>query len=147
MTHCYTQLNLQIVFAVKYRATLIEDNFKHELYGYMAANINNRSHRCLIINGMPDHIHILLQMHPSESLSSLMQIIKGSSSRWINAKYCRQQNFKWQEGYSAFSYSQSQIPVVIRYIQNQEKHHQKQTFLEEHKTILNKFNIPYDPQG
>lgn len=144
MSHCFTQLHLQIIFVVKYRAALISDKFKSDLYEYMAANIRRRSHVCIIINGMPDHVHLFIRMHPDESLASLVQYIKGSSSRWINHYYPSQRPFRWQEGYAAFSYSKSQIPRVFQYIKNQEKHHQKKTFQEEYQDMINKYDNPPD---
>ncbi|MBC9915052.1 IS200/IS605 family transposase [Chitinophaga varians] len=144
MSHCFTQLHLQIVFAVKYRAALIDNSFKQNLYKYMAGIINNRSHSCLIINGMPDHVHILVRMNPVESVASLTQSVKGSSARWINDHYVLPKPFRWQEGYGAFSYSLSHVPVVTRYIRNQEKHHQRQSFQDEYKTILDNYKMPLD---
>ncbi|WP_078668061.1 IS200/IS605 family transposase [Chitinophaga eiseniae] len=126
---------------MKYRAALISSSFKSDLYKYMAAAINRRSHLCLIINGMPDHVHIFVRMHPAESLSSLVQIIKGSSSKWINHYYPSPQPFRWQEGYGAFSYSKSQIPGVVQYIKNQEQHHRHQSFLAAYQNMLNKYDI------
>lgn len=93
---------------------------------------------------MPDHIHILIGMRPTQSLSELMQDIKGDSSRWINENKFVEGKFSWQEGYGAFSYSKSQISAVANYIESQELHHKKKTFIEEYKKILNDFNIDYD---
>ncbi|NML40735.1 IS200/IS605 family transposase [Chitinophaga sp. G-6-1-13] len=144
MSHCFTQLHLQIVFAVKYRVALIDNSIKPDLYKYMAGVINNRSHTCLIINGMPDHVHILIRINPAESISSLIQAIKGSSSRWINGHHSSSKSFRWQEGYGVFSYSLSHIPAVTRYIENQEKHHQQLSFQDEYKTMLDKYKISLD---
>ena len=98
----------------------------------------------LAINGMPDHIHVLFGMRPSQSLSDLLQDIKGNSSQWINNRKFVRGKFSWQEGYGAFSYSKSQIPQVIRYIERQEEHHKKKTFIEEYKEFLNAFGVEYD---
>jgi putative transposase len=94
----------------------------------------------------PDHIHIFFGMRPIQSLSELMQDIKGSSSKWINDKKFLQSHFEWQQGYGAFSYSNSHISNVISYIENQETHHQRQTFIDEYKYMLNKFEIDYNEQ-
>ena len=95
---------------------------------------------------MPDHVHVFFGMRPTQSLSNLMQDIKGSSSKWINSQGFISSKFSWQAGYGAFSYSKSQIYRVIRYIQNQENHHRKQTFLEEYKMFLDKFEVDYKEQ-
>ena len=93
---------------------------------------------------MEDHLHVLFGMRPAQSLSDLMQDVKGSSSKWINEKKFVKSRFEWQEGYGAFSYSKSQIRNVISYIQNQEAHHQKYSFLDEYKLFLKKFDVDYD---
>ena len=93
---------------------------------------------------MPDHIHIFLGMRPTQSLSELMQKVKGNSSEWINKKGFMQDKFSWQAGFGAFSYAKSQVPDVIRYIQNQEKHHKKKAFIEEYSDFLKAFDIDYD---
>jgi REP element-mobilizing transposase RayT len=98
----------------------------------------------LSINGMPDHIHVFFGMRPTQSLSDLMQDIKGSSSKWVNTNKFTRGKFEWQEGYGAFSYSKSQVSNVINYIENQEIHHQRITFLDEYKEFLDKFEIDYD---
>ena len=133
-----------MVFAVKYRQALIERSWKDELYKYITAIIQNRTHKLLIVNGMPDHIHILIGMRPTQSLSDLMQHIKGDSSKWINEREFTKGKFEWQEGYGAFSYSRAQVPDVIAYIKNQEQHHSKIRFREEYFDLLKQFDIDYD---
>jgi len=98
----------------------------------------------IIINGMPDHIHIAVGMRPAQSLSDLMQDIKGSSSKWINDNNLIKGKFQWQEGYGAFSYNKSSLLKLIEYIKNQQLHHQKKTFLQEYKEFLDLFEIEYD---
>jgi REP element-mobilizing transposase RayT len=93
---------------------------------------------------MPDHLHIFIGMRPSQSISDLLQDIKGSSSKWINEKKFLKVKFEWQEGYGAFSYSKSHVNNVIRYIQNQENHHKKESFREEYLNFLKVFEIEYD---
>jgi REP element-mobilizing transposase RayT len=93
---------------------------------------------------MPDHVHILIGMRPTQSLSDLMQDVKGSSSKWINESGFTKSHFEWQQGYGAFSYSKSELQNVISYIQNQETHHTKKTFLEEYTDLLKEFAITYD---
>lgn len=123
---------------------LIGEQWKDELYKYITGIIQTHEHKLLAINGMPDHIHIFFGMRPFQSLSDLMQDVKGSSSKWINERKYVREKFEWQEGYGAFSYSKSQAPKVITYIQNQQAHHRKLNFLEEYKKFLEAFEIDYD---
>jgi REP element-mobilizing transposase RayT len=144
MANTYTQLHIQFVFAVKYRASLIQNNWKNKLHRYVTGIIQANEHKMLQINSMPDHIHIFIGMRPHQSISSLIQNVKTESSRWIKAeKFCSSQ-FAWQNGYGAFSYSKSHVQNVIRYIQNQEAHHKKETFLDEYRRMLKAFEIEYD---
>ena len=144
MANTYTQIHIHAVFAVQNRDCIIRDTWKDELYKYITGIIKNNQHKPLAINGMPDHIHVLFGMRPSQSLSDLMQDIKGSSSKWINEKKFTKYRFSWQEGFGAFSYSKSQLSNVIVYINNQKEHHRIKTFIEEYKELLQEFNIDYD---
>lgn len=144
MANTYTQIHIQVVFTVQNRDCIIQNSWKEELYKYISGVIQNHKHKVLAINGMPDHLHILIGMRPTQSLSDLMQDVKGSSSKWINQKRFTKGKFSWQEGFGAFSYGKSQITQVIDYIKNQELHHQKRTFLEEYKDFLEKFEVDFD---
>jgi putative transposase len=146
MANTYTQIHLQLVFAVQNRISLIQPSWKDELYKYMATIIQNDGHKLLIINGMPDHIHILIGMRPTQSISDLMKEIKRDSSYWINQKKFMQGKFSWQEGYGAFSYSKAQVPTVINYIKNQQEHHTKKAFREEYMDMLKKYEVAFDEQ-
>ncbi|MEM6376616.1 MAG: IS200/IS605 family transposase [Bacteroidota bacterium] len=108
---------MQIVFAVKNRASLIEEGWEEELYKYITGIVQNNNHKILQINSMPDHLHLFIGMRPSQSLSDLMRQVKGDSSEWINKKGLTKTKFSWQNGYGAFSYSKSHVPRVIKYIQ------------------------------
>jgi REP element-mobilizing transposase RayT len=132
------------VFAVKHRNGLIHTSFKEGLYKYITGIIKFHNHKLLAINGMPDHLHILIGMRPTQSISDLMQDIKGSSSKWINEKKFLKVKFEWQEGYGAFSYSKSQVNIIIDYIKNQEQHHANKTFQEEYLEFLKIFEVEYD---
>ncbi len=144
MANTYTQIHIQVVFSVQNRISLIQDSWKDELFKYITGIIKNNGHKPLSINGMPDHIHILIGLRPAQSLSELLQDIKGSSSKWINNKKLIQGRFSWQEGYGAFSYKKSDLPAVINYINNQESHHRKTTFKEEYIKLLKEFEIDYN---
>jgi REP element-mobilizing transposase RayT len=146
MANTYTQLHVQLVFAVKYRAALIHREWKEELHKYITGVTQTNEHKILQINSMPDHIHIFLGSRPHQAISSLVQHIKTESSKWIKTKNFCKSPFAWQEGFGAFSYSKSHVQDVIRYIQNQETHHQKENFLEEYRRLLKAFEIDYDEQ-
>ncbi|MDX1943757.1 MAG: IS200/IS605 family transposase [Saprospiraceae bacterium] len=144
MANTYTQIHLHLVFVVKYRLGLIQKSWKDDLYKYITGIIQNNGHKLLIINGMPDHIHILIGFRPTQSLADLMRDIKQMSSLWINEKKLTLSKFAWQEGYGAFSYGHSQLKTIIQYIEKQEEHHRKRTFLEEYKEFLSLFEIEYE---
>ena len=146
MANTYTQIHIQFVFAVKYREACISINWKERLHQYITGIFHENKHKMLQINSMADHVHIFIGMRPHQSISSLIQNVKTASSKWINEQEYCQKLFAWQEGYGAFSYSKSQIPDVVRYIQNQEAHHKKETFLDEYKKFLRSFEIDWDEQ-
>jgi REP element-mobilizing transposase RayT len=139
MANTYTQLHIQFVFAVQSRASLIHPDWEEELFKYISGIAKNHKHKMIAINGMPDHIHIFLGLHPTQSISNLMQVVKGESSEWINNKGFVKGRFQWQEGYGAFSYGHSQVTQVYRYIMNQKEHHKKTTFMNEYRELLKRF--------
>lgn len=144
MPNTYTQIHIQCVFAVKYRDAVISNSWKERLHQYIIAIVNNNGHKLLAINSMPDYLHLFFGMRPNQSLSDLMRLVKGDSSEWVNKQKFVAGNFRWQEGYGAFSYSKSQTDDVVKYILNQEEHHHKKTFLEEYNEFLKKFEVEYD---
>ena len=144
MANTYTQIHIHAVFAVQNRLSLIQKQWQDELYKYITGIISHNGHKLLQIGGMPDHVHVLFGMRPIQSLSNLMQDIKGSSSLWINKKQLVRGKFSWQEGYGAFSYGKSQIDKVVKYIQQQEMHHKKRNFEEEYLELLKLFEIEFE---
>jgi putative transposase len=144
MANTYTQIHIQAIFAVKTRIGLIQKDWKDDLYKYITGIVQTNNHKLLAVNGMPDHLHLFFGMRPTQSLSDLMQDVKGSSSKWINNQKFVKGHFEWQEGYGGFSYSKSQVNRVINYIKNQEIHHQKKSFLKEYKEFLVKFEVEHD---
>jgi len=146
MANTYTQIHLQFVFAPKFRASLIHPDWEDELYKYITGIVQNNNHKMLCINGMPDHLHLLAGFRTTQSIADFMQDVKANSSGWINDKKLTKSRFEWQSGFGAFSYSKSHVPNVINYIKNQKTHHRKQTFLEEYKMFLEKFEVDYDEQ-
>ena len=146
MANTFTQLYIHIVFSVKQRASLIQKEWREELHKYIAGIIQNKDHKLLAINTMPDHIHILIGMKPDISLSELVRDLKANSSKWINENRFFLGKFQWQKGYGAFSYSLSQRNDVIQYINTQEEHHKRALFKEEYLRLLEKFDVEYDPK-
>ena len=144
MANTYTQIHIHAVFAVQNRLSLIQKQWKEEMNQYITGIVENNGHKLLQIGGMPDHVHVLIGMRPTQSISELLQDIKGGSSLWINKKQLVRGKFSWQEGYGAFSYRKSQINDVVQYIKNQEIHHKKRTFADEYLEFLKLFEIEYD---
>jgi REP element-mobilizing transposase RayT len=144
LANTYSQVYLHIVFAVKGRQNLIRAEIREDLHKYITGIITNRDQKLLSIFCMPDHSHLLVGLKPSISISDLVRDIKAGSSKFINDKKLIKGKFNWQEGFGVFSYSRSQIDNVIKYIQNQEKHHNKKSFKEEYIEFLEKFAVEYD---
>lgn len=144
MSSTYSQLYIQIVFAVKNRAALIDANWEERLYQYITGIVQNKGQKMIAINGMPDHIHLFIGMKPSCCLSDLVREIKKSSNEFVNKNKLAKGKFNWQEGFGAFSYSHSHIDNVYKYIMNQKQHHKKTTFMGEYIGFLKKFEIQYD---
>jgi REP element-mobilizing transposase RayT len=126
------------------RQNIIPVKHKEELQKYTTGIIQNRKHKLLAINFMPDHVHIFIGYHPSQPLPDLLRDIKASTSKFINERRWMPGRFQWQDGYGAFSYGQSQIDNVIQYINTQEEHHRKSSFRDEYIKFLEKFDIEYD---
>jgi REP-associated tyrosine transposase len=144
MPGTFSQLYIQVVFAVKGRNNLIGDDWKNELHKYIAGIIKGKNQKPIIVNGMPDHIHAFIGLRPVMPISDLVRDIKNNSSNFINDKKLVKGKFSWQEGYGAFSYSHSHIDKVYKYILNQEEHHKRKSFREEYMDFLKKFKIEFD---
>jgi putative transposase len=144
MAGTYSQIYIQVVFAVRGRQNLLHKEWREEVWKYMSGIITNKGHKPIIINGVEDHVHVLLGLKPAMALSDLVRDIKNNSSNFINDHHWIKARFCWQEGYGAFSYSYSQVGNVYKYIQNQEEHHRKQNFKSEYIDTLRKFEIDHD---
>jgi REP element-mobilizing transposase RayT len=144
MPNTYSQIYIQIVFAVKGRQNLISKNNREELHKYITGIVQSREQKMLAIFAMPDHVHILVGMKPNLSISDLVRDVKAGSSKYINDNKWIQGKFNWQEGFGAFSYAKSQQDMVVKYILNQEEHHKTKSFKEEYLEFLEKFEIDYD---
>ncbi len=145
MANTYTQIYMHIVFAVSHREAMIADEWVDSLYAYIAGACRNRKHHLIALGGTADHVHLLVGMHPSESVSALVKELKGQSSKWINDTYLHG-TFAWQAGYAAFSYSRSLLPAVKLYIERQREHHRKVTFKEEVEEMFRKAGLEYAPE-
>lgn len=144
MPNTYTQIYIQIVFAVNGRACLIPASKREELFKYITGIIRRRGQKLLAINGMSDHIHILVSLDASIPISDLVRDVKAGSSHFINEHKWFRGRFAWQEGFGAFSYSKGDIDKVIRYIQNQQEHHRVRNFKDEYTGLLHEFAVQYD---
>ncbi len=146
MAGTFSQLHVQVVFAVAGRTGLIPSHRQEELNKYVAGIIANKGQKVLAVNGMPDHLHILVGLRPEMALADLVRDIKSNSSRFINEQRWLPGRFAWQRGYGAFSYSASHLAQVVRYILDQQRHHATRTFREEYQRLLDLFGVEYDPR-
>ncbi len=146
MADTYSQIYIQVIFAVQGRQNLLQKDWRKEVFSYMSGIITNKGQKSIIINGVEDHVHLFIGLKPSVALSDLIRDVKNNSSNFINSKKWIKGTFAWQEGFGAFSYSHSHIENVYNYILNQEAHHAKFSFKEEYFTLLDKFEIDYKDQ-
>ncbi len=146
MANTYSQIYVQVVFAVEGRQNLIWPENNDELQKYIGGIVSGQKQKLIAINNLPDHLHLLVGLKPDIALSNLVRDVKAGSSKFINEQHWVVGRFSWQEGFGAFSYSRSQLGAVIRYIENQQMHHARKTFREEYVELLEKFNVAYDPR-
>lgn len=146
MANTFTQIYVHVIFAVKGRQNLLKKENKEEIQKYIAGIVRNNNQKLIRINSVSDHVHILIGLKPNIALSDLVRDVKANSSRFINEKRWIKGKFNWQEGFGAFSYSQSHVDRVIRSIDNQEEHHQKKSFREEYLSMLEKSMVEFDPR-
>lgn len=143
MANTYHQVYIQAVFAVKYRAAVLDKEWRASVFSVIGNLINETGCKTIIVNGVEDHVHCFFGLKPTVSISELMKIVKAKSSKYINDNRFLLNRFEWQEGYGAFSYSHKQLDSVFNYIKNQEKHHAETTFQDEYLATLKNFNIQY----
>jgi REP element-mobilizing transposase RayT len=144
MANTYTKLFIHVVFAVRGRENIISPRWKDDLYKYITGIVTNNDQKLMIINGMPDHIHILLGLKPAMALSDLVRDIKANSSRFINEQKWVHGKFEWQNGFGAFTCNPAELEPIINYIKNQEEHHKMKQFKEEYIDLLNYNRIEYN---
>ncbi|OLY90965.1 REP element-mobilizing transposase RayT [Cnuella takakiae] len=136
MPHAYSRIWIHLVFATKDRQTFIGADLKTPLYETLNQELTNLKCFPLLINGMPDHVHILYRHNPLLSIADVVKQIKGATAYQVNHQGWIPQQFSWQSGYGAFSVSESQLDKVQQYIANQEAHHRTKTFQEEWEGLL-----------
>jgi REP element-mobilizing transposase RayT len=144
MANTYAQIYLHFVFAVQNRTSLIQSDWKNELYKYITGIVKTNGHKLIAIGGTSNHVHILIGYKQHQLIPELLQDIKGSSSKWINYKKLVRGKFSWQQGYGAFSYGKSQLDSNVKYMASQEQYHKRKKFRDEYLDILKKFNVPYN---
>jgi REP element-mobilizing transposase RayT len=142
MSHSLCSLHIHVVFSTAGRLPLITAELKPRLFAYLGGIVRQLSSKAVIINGMPDHVHMLLTIPPTLAVAECMRVVKANSSRW--ARQNGHRRFAWQTGYSAFSVSTSQMPRVVRYVQEQEKHHRRISFQQELLSLLRKNGVEFD---
>ena len=136
---------IHIIFSTKHRRPLLRpDKVRCEIYAYLAGTLKNVGCDPIKIDGTADHVHILSSLSKTVALADLIQRLKGSSSKVLKEKGIR--GFNWQNGYGAFSVSESNVASVAAYVDNQEKHHRKLTFQEEFRALLQKHRVAFDEQ-
>ena len=146
MANTYSQIYIHVVFAVEGRQNLITPEHNDELQKYITGIVTDQKHKLIAINNVPDHLHLLVGFRPDAALSDLVRDVKAASSKLVKQRRWVAGRFSWQEGFGAFSYSRSQLGRVTRYIQNQQRHHAKQSFSDEYVALLEKFEVAYDPR-
>jgi REP element-mobilizing transposase RayT len=144
MADTYTSLYIHSVFSTKNRQPLISAEIQSELWPYIGGIAENNKMKAIRVGGVTDHLHILLSLPPTISVSKAIQLIKGNSSKWINEKFDTRGKFQWQRGYGAFTINISMIETTIRYINSQQEHHRKKSFQEEYIEFLDRHHIEYD---
>lgn len=144
MANTYSQLYIQLVFAVANRKALIKEEFRPRLQQYMTNTLQNKGNKMLAIYCMPDHAHVFFGLDPKQAISDLTRDLKKSSTEFVKKNKLTRFKFNWQEGYGCFSYGRSQLDRVVKYVNNQPYHHRKKSFKQEYLEFLRKFEIEYD---
>ena len=144
MSNTYTSLNYHIVFSTKNREPWLKEDIRERLWPYLGGIARENGMKALEIGGVADHVHLLLSIPASMALSKAVQLIKGGSSHWMKETFPKVTGFAWQDGYGAFTVSQSQLDAVREYIRNQEEHHRTKSFAEEYRAFLERHHVEFD---
>ena len=146
MGHTFSNLLSHVVFSTKDRRNMLYADLRTQLFPYMRGIANKEGATVFAINGIEDHVHVLVKLKPALAPSDFARIIKCNSSNWIHETFVNLKDFAWQSGFSAFSVSESVAPVVVEYIEKQEVHHHRMSFAEELRILLSKHGIEFDPE-
>jgi REP element-mobilizing transposase RayT len=146
MSHSYTNLLYHLVFSTKGRHAAIKENARERLFPYLAGAVQSERGDAIIVGGTVDHVHILARLHQGKAIADVLRDIKANSSGWMHDTFADQESFAWQQGYGAFSVSESQLDRVRKYIENQEAHHRRKTFEDEFIALLKAHRVPFDPR-
>lgn len=144
MANTYHQIMIQLVWATEKRVPFIATDFRETVQRYIAGIVTNNGCKLVSIFAMPDHIHLLVGLSPAVALSDLVKEIKDHSTKYLRKEFAELSKFSWQRGFGAFSYSKSQIPNVVRYVENQEEIHRQRDFKTEYRSFLRKFNVEFE---
>ena len=144
MPQSLAQILVHLIFSTKNREPILSDDIRPELHPYMATILGGMDSPSILINSVADHAHVLFHLSKNHPLCNVIEVVKKDSSKWIKTKGKAYRNFHWQNGYRAFSVSQSNVDEVIKYIEDQKEHHRKRTFQEEFRAFLKKYQMPYD---
>lgn len=144
MAGTYTNLLYHLVFSTKNRLPLIAPTLQHDLYSYIGGIVRGEGGVLLEIGGMTDHVHLVTKFKPTKSISEMLNRIKAKSSKWVNEDKLKMRKFGWQDGYAAFSVSESQVGSVRRYVRDQEKHHRQVSFQDEFRSLLEKHGVEFE---
>ena len=142
MSHTSSNIVLHSIFSTQGRRPLLKADFRADLFAYLGGIIREMNATALIINGVSDHVHMLVRIRPVHSAAQIVRVVKANSSRWVHEKWAA--GFAWQTGYGVFSVSESSVPAVTKYIAEQEKHHKKHSFQDEYIAFLKKNKVAYD---
>jgi len=144
MSHTSGNILLHLIFSTQGRRRLIRPEFRDDLFAYLGGIVREMHGTALIVNGEPDHVHMLIRVRPVHSAAEIARVVKTNSSRWMREKHTR--NFAWQTGYGVFSVSESSVLDLTEYIAKQQEHHQKLSFQEEYIAFLKENHVEYDPK-
>ena len=144
MPQSYVACYMHMIFSTKDRTPLLTADLSPRLYEYIGGTLRGHGAALLAAGGVADHLHLSVSLGKELSVSAALRVIKSNSSKWVHDTFDDQPHFAWQNGYGAFSVSQSNLDDVHRYIENQTEHHRKRTFQEEFLAFLKRYNVPYD---
>jgi REP element-mobilizing transposase RayT len=146
MAHTYVNCLLHVVFSTRNRAALMSKPWRSKAHDMLASIAHDRGFPTIVVGGVDDHVHLLMSLPKSQSISDCLRVLKATSSKWINDEFFPRRDFAWQEGYGAFAISPSHKEATIAYIENQEEHHRQRTFQDEYRDFLTRQGITWDEQ-